>query len=152
LRISQNNADEESINNCIIYLYHVAERLGKFREQILLAEHAITHSLNQNNLTLTLYSCLSCSLFERKYHTADSSLSLLKSREVSWKDALHFAKKKLHSHFENNCRNIFHLHRNLLIPSFIHKLAILSQIPALQPLLLNPYYTRPELLQLTVYK
>ena len=24
LRISQNNSDEESINNCIIYLYHVA--------------------------------------------------------------------------------------------------------------------------------
>lgn len=31
LRISQNNADEQSINNCIIYLYYVAERLGKFR-------------------------------------------------------------------------------------------------------------------------
>ena len=24
LRISQNNSDEESINNCIIYLYHIA--------------------------------------------------------------------------------------------------------------------------------
>ena len=31
LRISQNNADEESINNCIIYLYSIAEKLGKFR-------------------------------------------------------------------------------------------------------------------------
>lgn len=80
LRISQNNADEESINNCIIYLYSIAEKLGKFREQILLAEHAITHSLNQSNLTLTLYSCLACSLFEKKYDCSDTSLSLLKTR------------------------------------------------------------------------
>ena len=126
--------------------------MGKFREQILLAEHAITHSLNQNNLSLTLYSCLSCSLFEKKYDCADSSLSLLKTREVSWKDALHFAKKKLHSHYENNCRNIFHLYRNLMIPSFIHKLAILAQIPSLKNLLINPYYDRKELLELTVYQ
>lgn len=37
LRISQNNSDEESINNCIIYLYKIAEQLGKYQEEILLA-------------------------------------------------------------------------------------------------------------------
>lgn len=142
LRISQNNSDEESINNCIIYLYHVAEKLGKFHEQILLAGHAITHSLNQSNLTLTLYSCLNCSIFEKRYDYTDSSLSLLKTRQVSWKDALHFAKKKLHSHFENSCRNIFHSYRNLLIPTFVHKLAVLAQIPSLKNLLINSYYQR----------
>ena len=67
LRISQNNSDEESINNCIIYLYKIAEQLGKFREQILLAEHAITHSVNLSNLILMLYSCLSYSYFEKYY-------------------------------------------------------------------------------------
>ena len=36
LRISQNNSDEESINNCIIYLYRISEQLGKYHEQILL--------------------------------------------------------------------------------------------------------------------
>lgn len=79
-------------------------------------------------------------------------MSLLKTREVSWKDALHFAKKKLHSHYENNCRNIFHMHRNLLIPSFVHKLAILAQIPSLKKLLINPYFNRKELLELNIYK
>lgn len=32
LRISQNNSDEESINNCIIYLYKVAQQLGRHQE------------------------------------------------------------------------------------------------------------------------
>jgi hypothetical protein len=142
LRISQNNSDEESINNCIIYLYKIAERLGKFREQILLAEHAITHSLNLNNLMLMLYSCLNYSYFEKNYNCKDSSITLLKSRQINWTDALHFAKKKIYSHFENNCKNIFHTHRSLLIPTFTHKIAILIHLPELSNLLLNPYYDR----------
>lgn len=39
-----------------------------------------------------------------------------------------------------------------MIPSFIHKLAILAQIPSLKNLLINPYYDRKELLELTVYQ
>jgi hypothetical protein len=68
LRISQNNSDEESINNCIIYLYKIAEQLGKYQEEILLAEHAITHSLNLSNILLMVYSCLCYSAFEKKYN------------------------------------------------------------------------------------
>ena len=99
LRISQNNSDEESINNCIIYLYRVSEQLGKHEQQILLNEHAITHSLNLSNALLMVYSCLSYSLAERLYDTADPSILLLKHRNISWTDALHFSKKKVFSTF-----------------------------------------------------
>lgn len=39
-----------------------------------------------------------------------------------------------------------------MIPSLVHKLAILAQIPSLKNLLINPYYNRKELLELTIYK
>jgi hypothetical protein len=146
LRISQNNTDEESINNCIIYFYKIAEQLGKYHEQILLNEHAITHSLNLNNILLMVYSTLNYSFFERRYNCADPNIALMKNRNISWTDALHFSKKKIYSTFESNCKNIYHTHRNLLIPAFMSKLSTLAHLPQLEALLLNPYYNRKELL------
>ena len=99
-----------------------------------------------------LYSCLNYSYFEKNYNCKDSSLAILKTRQINWTDALHFAKKKIYSHFENNCKNIFHTHRNLLIPTFVHKIAILIHIPCLKNLLLNSYYQREELMELNIYK
>lgn len=148
LRISQNNSDEESINNCIIYLYRVSEQLGRHEQQILLNEHAITHSLNLSNALLMVYSCLSYSLAEKLYDTNDPGILLLKHRSISWTDALHFSRKKVFSTFESNCKNIYHSHRSLLIPAFMCKLAVLAHLPSLTPLLLNSYYQRPELFEL----
>lgn len=152
LRISQNNSDEESINNCIIYLYRISEHLGRFEEQILLNEHAITHSLNLSNTLLMVYSCLNYSLFERRYHCQDPNILLMKHRSISWTDALHFSRKKVHSTFESNCKNIYHAFRSLLIPTFMCKLAVLAHLPHLRPLLLNPYYHRQELFHLEIYR
>lgn len=148
LRISQNNSDEESINNCIIYLYRIAQQLGKHQEEILLNEHAITHSVNLSNILLMVYSCFNYSLLEKNHNCNDPNILLLKHRNINWTDALHFSKKKLFSTFESNCKNIYHTHRSLLIPTFISKLAVLIHLPQLTSLLLNPYYMRPELLEL----
>jgi hypothetical protein len=152
LRISQNNSDEESINNCIIYLYRISQQLGKHEEQILLNEHAITHSLNLSNTLLMVYSCLHYALSEQKYNCSDPNILLLKHRSISWTDALHFSRKKVHSTFESNCKNIYHSFRSLLIPTFMCKLAVLAHLPHLTPLLLNPYYQRPHLFELEVYQ
>lgn len=142
LRISQNNTDQQSINNCIIYLYKISEQLGKYQEQILLNEHAITHSLNLNNILLMVYSCLNYSFFQRKYSSSDPKIALMKNRNINWTDALHFSKKKIYSTFESNCKNIYHTFRSLLIPSFMSKLSILAHLPQLESLFLNSYYNR----------
>jgi hypothetical protein len=76
----------------------------------------------------------------------------MKNRNINWTDALHFSKKKIYSTFESNCKNIYHTHRNLLIPAFMTKLSTLAHLPELEPLFLNPYYRRTELHQLEVYK
>jgi tetratricopeptide (TPR) repeat protein len=99
LRISQNNADEESINHCIIYLYQITSYLGMSREHILLTEHAITHCLNLNNTLLMLYSCLAYSELEKSHDCSAKQLDPQKARSLSWTDALHFAKKKIYSNF-----------------------------------------------------
>jgi hypothetical protein len=99
LRISQNNSDEESINHCIIYLYQITSLLGMYNEQILLTEHAITHCLNLNNIVLMLFSCMSYSELERQHDCNIKQLDPQKSRNLSWTDALHFAKKKIYSNF-----------------------------------------------------
>lgn len=152
LRISQNNSDEESINNCIIYLYKIASQLGKHREEILLAEHAITHSLNLSNIQLMVYSCFSYSSFEKIYNCYDPEVALLKSRNIHWTDALHFAKKKIYSNFESNCKNIYHSYRSLLIPCFMYKVSVLIHLPELEELFINPYFQRKELFQLEIYR
>lgn len=118
----------------------------------MLAEHAITHSLNLSNIILMVYSCLCYSAFEKKYDCLNTEVTLLKSRNISWTDALHFSKKKIYSNFESNCKNIYHSFRSLLIPTFLHKLSILIHIPQLKKLLINPFYTRKELFELEVYQ
>ncbi len=65
LRFSQNNADDESINHCIIYLYQISSLLGYNKDTLNLAEHAISHSLNLNNPLLMLYSTIAYANFER---------------------------------------------------------------------------------------
>lgn len=152
LRISQNNSDEESINNCIIYLYKVAQQLGRHQEEILLNEQAITHSLNLTNSLLMVYSCLNYSLLEKTHPCHDPNILLLKNRNIAWTDALHFSKKKLYATFESNCKNIYHSHRSLLLPTFLAKLAVLTHLPQLTPILLNPYYQREELTSLYLYQ
>lgn len=76
----------------------------------------------------------------------------MKNRNINWTDALHFSKKKIYSTFESNCKNIYHTYRNLLIPAFMSKLSTLAHLPELEPLFLNSYYRRKELLELEVYK
>lgn len=39
-----------------------------------------------------------------------------------------------------------------MIPTFLHKLAILIHVPQLKSLLINPYYSRRELFDLEVYQ
>ena len=99
LRISQNNSDEESINYCIMYLYQISAQLGKIKEEIVLTEHAITHSANLNNILLMIVSCLNYSLLERNYDCVGKDGSFLTGKKIKWTDALHFAKKKLYSNF-----------------------------------------------------
>lgn len=99
-----------------------------------------------------VYSCLCYSVFERKYNCSNSEVALLKSRNINWTDALHFSQKKIYSNFESNCKNIYHSFRSLMIPMFLHKLAILVHIPQLKNLLINPYYQRKELFELQVYQ
>ena len=79
-------------------------------------------------------------------------MTLLKSRHISWTEALHFSKKKIYSNFESNCKNIYHSFRSLLIPTFLHKLSILIHVPQLKNLLINQYYNRKELFDLEVYQ
>ena len=99
-----------------------------------------------------VYSTLNYSFFERRYNCADPNIALMKNRNINWTDALHFSKKKIYSTFESNCKNIYHIHRNLLIPAFMSKLSTLAHLPQLETLLLNPYYHRKELTELEVYK
>ena len=152
LRISQNNSDEESINNCIIYLYRISEELGKHQEQMLLGEHAITHSLNLSNALLMVFSCWSFSQWEGRYHCADPNLALMKHRSIHWTDALHFSRKKIYSTFESTCKNIYHSTRSLLLPAYLAKLTILTHLPQLSSLLLNPFYNREELTSLDLHQ
>lgn len=99
-----------------------------------------------------VYSCFNYSLLEKKHPCTDPNILLLKDRSIAWTDALHFSRKKLFTTFESNCKNIYHSHRSLLIPTFLAKLAVLVHLPQLTPLLLNPYYRRPELFELQIYK
>lgn len=99
-----------------------------------------------------VYSCLNYSFFEKKYNTNDPNIALMKNRNINWTDALHFSKKKIYSTFESNCKNIYHTYRNLLIPAFMSKLSTLAHLPELEPLFLNSYYNRKELLELEVYR
>eukprot|EP01016_Furgasonia_blochmanni_P035451 TRINITY_DN3931_c0_g1_i1.p1 TRINITY_DN3931_c0_g1~~TRINITY_DN3931_c0_g1_i1.p1 ORF type:complete len:365 (+),score=29.56 TRINITY_DN3931_c0_g1_i1:179-1273(+) len=103
LRISQNNSDEESINHCLIFLYKIAGLLGNHIEEILLTEHAITHSLNLNNPLLMLYSSLAYVIYERQYDCSTKDRDLLKARSISWSDALHYSSKKIFSFYEQSC-------------------------------------------------
>lgn len=99
-----------------------------------------------------VFSCLSCSGFERRHDCLDPTVLLLRSRAIHWTDALHFARKKIHSQFESNCKNIYHTYRSLLLPTYIAKIAVLMHLPQLQSLLLNPYYQRPQLEQLDIHR
>jgi len=70
LRIAQNNADEESINYCLVYLYNIAGVLGLYKDEMMLTEHAISHAMNLNNPLLMLYSSIYYAQFERLYDTS----------------------------------------------------------------------------------
>jgi hypothetical protein len=98
LRLSQNNSDEESINHCIIYLYQINSAIGKIEEEARLTEHAITHSINLNNVLLMIFSCLNYSQLEKHYDCHKEN-NILSARNIQWTDALHFARKKLYSNF-----------------------------------------------------
>lgn len=99
-----------------------------------------------------VFSCFNYSLLEKKHSCTDPNILLLKDRSIAWTDALHFSRKKLFTTFESNCKNIYHSHRSLLIPTFLAKLAVLVHLPQLTPVLLNPYYRRPELFELQIYQ
>lgn len=49
LRLAQTSSEEESINQCLIFLYQIASRLGHHKEQYVLMEYAINHSLKLHN-------------------------------------------------------------------------------------------------------
>ena len=121
-------------------------------EQTLLTEHAITHCLNLNNTLLMLYSCLSFSELEKEHDCKNRQLDPQKNRLLGWTDALHFAKKKIYSNFENSCKTIFHTERNLTIPVFLHKLAVTIQIPQLKSLLTKGIADDPVVSQLDKFK
>jgi hypothetical protein len=76
-----------------------------------------------------VYSCLNYSWFEGRYDCSDPQILLMKNRNINWTDALHFSRKKIYSNFESNCKNIYHSHRNLLIPTFMSKIAVLIHLP-----------------------
>lgn len=99
-----------------------------------------------------VYSCLCYSAFSKKYNCENTEVTLLKSRHISWTEALHFSKKKIYSNFESNCKNIYHSFRSLLIPTFLHKISILIHVPQLKSLLFNQFYNRKELFDLEVYQ
>ena len=145
LRLSQNNSDEESINHCIVYLYQINSCVGRIEEEARLTEHAITHSVNLNNVLLMIFSCLNYSYLERHYDCPNKENNILSARNIRWTDALHFARKKLYSNFENTCKGLYHFERNLLIPLFLHKMAILNHIPDLKELFLQGIYNLPHL-------
>ena len=121
-------------------------------EQTLLTEHAITHCLNLNNTLLMLFSCLSFSELEKHHDCNSRHLDPQKNRLLGWTDALHFAKKKIYSNFENSCKTIFHTERNLTIPVFLHKLAVSLQIPQLKGLLMKGVTDDPVVNQLDKFK
>jgi len=102
LRIAQNNADEESINYCLIYLYNIAGVLGLYKDEMMLTEHAISHSMNLNNPLLMLYSSIYYAQFERLYDTSHKDTEYLTSRNISWTDALNFATKRIYTYYENS--------------------------------------------------
>jgi hypothetical protein len=102
LRIAQNNADEESINYCLIYLYNIAGVLGLYKDEIMLTEHAISHAMNLNHPLLMLYSSIYYSQFERLYDTHHKDSEYFRNRNVNWADALNFASKKIYTYYENS--------------------------------------------------
>jgi len=102
LRIAQNNADEESINYCLVYLYNIAGVLGLYKDEMMLTEHAISHAMNLNNPLLMLYSSIYYAQFERLYDTSLKDSEYLTSRNISWTDALNYATKRIYSFYENS--------------------------------------------------
>lgn len=104
LRISQNNTDDESINQCLCYLYQIAGILGNHEDQINLLEYAISHSLNLNHPNLMLFSCLYYCNLERFYDVGKGESGYLKSRNISWTNALHYASKKIITGYESGFR------------------------------------------------
>jgi len=99
-----------------------------------------------------LFSCLSFSELDNYHGRNSRHLDPQKSRLLGWTDALHFAKKKIYSNFENSCKTIFHTERNLTIPVFLHKLAVSLQIPQLKELLLKGITDDPIVSQLDKFK
>jgi hypothetical protein len=102
LRIAQNNADEESINCCLIYLYNIAGVLGLYKDEMMLSEHAISHAMSLNNPFLMLYSSIYYAQFQRMYDSDTKERDLLRSRNISWTDGLNFASKKIYSYYETS--------------------------------------------------
>mgnify|MGYP006976761048 CR=1 FL=1 len=68
----------------------------------MLTEHAISHAMNLNHPLLMLYSSIYYAQFERLYDTDHKESEYLKSRNISWTDALNFASKKIYSYYENS--------------------------------------------------
>lgn len=125
LRISQNNADDESINHCLCYLYQIAGILGNSEDQLSLLEYAISHSLNLNNPILMLNSCLYYCTLERFYDVRVKDPGYLKARNISWTNALHYASKKLITSYESglNLKDISHM-KNLWVPRALERVVV----------------------------
>ena len=125
LRISQNNSDDESINHCLCYLYQIAGILGNYEDQLSLLEYAVSHSLNLNNPTLMLNSCLYYCTLERFYDVHSGEPGYLKTRNISWTNALHYASKKLITSYESglNLKEICHM-KNLWVPRALERVVV----------------------------
>lgn len=86
LRLSQNSSDDESINQCLCFLYQLAGILGFQEDQVRLLDYALAHSLalQSPNASLMLYSCLYYCTLERFYPL----------QKDHWVTGLHYARKK----------------------------------------------------------
>jgi tetratricopeptide (TPR) repeat protein len=123
LRLAQNNSDEMSINHCLIYLYKIAGITGNHREEMELAEQAISHSMKINNSLLMLYSCMSYALFDLIYDTDETKKDeKQRARVISWIDGLHYSVKKLPSTIEMSPRPVDETVKEVMvgIPRLLH--------------------------------
>ena len=108
--------------------------------------------MNINNVALVVASCLNYSRLEKNYDCNNQENNILRSRNIDWTHALHFARKKLYSNYENTCKEPYHFERNLIIPLLLHKVAIINHIPDLKDMLLQGIFNSREVKELDHYK
>lgn len=91
LRLSQTVSDELSINICLLNLFEIAYRNNYQKQSTLLLEYAVNHA-QQLGAQHKLQNCL---IYGAHIRFKKMSHSLLKKKNINWKDIVHQSLKQI---------------------------------------------------------